>query len=187
MNLTPITGLWLALLPLVAVAQKNTLKDQLVGTWAFVPAVETHKDAIKTTDRWGANPKGLFILTSNGRFSFMISRSDLPQISEQQQRARHQMRRSPKPGRLDRGDFQEIELGPQGGQKYPTTKLRVGDPGKSLPGLASFSPTSGASSACYFPRAVAEYQPPLPWADDFCTSRSACAIASLRFEYRYFP
>ena len=107
MNLTPITGLWLALLPLVAVAQKNTLKDQLVGTWAFVPAVETHKDAIKTTDRWGANPKGLFILTSNGRFSFMISRSDLPQISEQQQRTRHQMRRSPKPGALTAATFRK--------------------------------------------------------------------------------
>jgi hypothetical protein len=82
---------------------------------------------------------------------------------------------------------QEIELGPQGSQKYPATKLRVGDLGKSLPGLASFSPMSGASSACCSPRAVAAYQPPLPRLDAPRPSRSAWAIASLRFEYRYFP
>ena len=81
LNLTAITALWLALLPPAAVAQQNTLKDQLVGTWAFVSGVETHKDGTKTTDLWGPNPRGLFILTSNGRFSFMISRSDLPKFA----------------------------------------------------------------------------------------------------------
>jgi hypothetical protein len=81
LNSTAITALGLALLPSEATGQQNTLKDQLVGTWAFVSAVETHKDGTKTTDRWGPNPRGLFILTSNGRFSFMISRSDLPKFA----------------------------------------------------------------------------------------------------------
>ena len=75
-----MTTLGLALLPNGAVSQQKSLKDQLVGTWTFVSAVETSKDGAKS-DRWGPNPKGLIIFDANGRYSFMISRSDLPKFA----------------------------------------------------------------------------------------------------------
>jgi Lipocalin-like domain len=80
-GLSAIIGLGLIALPRPVVSQQQLLKEQLVGTWTFVSAVETHKDGTKITDRWGPNPKGLFILASNGRFSFMISRSDIPKFA----------------------------------------------------------------------------------------------------------
>ena len=58
------------------VAQQKSLKDQLVGTWTFISAVETSQDGTKK-DRWGPNPKGAFILDANGRYAFMIFRSDI--------------------------------------------------------------------------------------------------------------
>jgi hypothetical protein len=80
LNIFAITALGLASLPGGAVAQQKSLKEQLVGTWAFVSAVETSKDGAKS-DRWGPNPKGLIIFDPNGRYSFMISRSDIPKFA----------------------------------------------------------------------------------------------------------
>ena len=69
-----------AMLPAGAIAQQKTLKEQLVGTWTFVSAADTNKDGTKS-DRWGPNAKGLAIFEANGRFSFMISRSDIPKFA----------------------------------------------------------------------------------------------------------
>jgi hypothetical protein len=63
-----------------AVGQVTTLKQRLVGTWAFVSSVDTNKDGT-TTDRWGSNPKGLAIFDPDGHVSFMISRSDIPKFA----------------------------------------------------------------------------------------------------------
>jgi hypothetical protein len=79
-SLFAIVGLGVVALSGPAVSQQ-LLKEQLVGTWTFVSASETHKDGTRITNRWGANPKGLFILASNGQFSFMISRSDIPKFA----------------------------------------------------------------------------------------------------------
>src|SRR5262245_10253090 len=75
-----MTALGLALLPNGAVSQQKSLKEQLGGAWTFVSAVETSKDGTKS-DRWGPNPKGLIIFDANGRYSFMIARSDLPMFA----------------------------------------------------------------------------------------------------------
>jgi hypothetical protein len=56
-GMSAILALGLALLPGTAVCQQKPMKDQLVGTWAFVSAVDTGGK----TDRWGPNAKGLAI------------------------------------------------------------------------------------------------------------------------------
>jgi hypothetical protein len=80
LSIFAMTALGLASLPGGAVAQQKWLKEQLVGTWTFVSAVETSKDGAKS-ERWGSNPKGLIIFEANGRYAFMISRSDIPKFA----------------------------------------------------------------------------------------------------------
>ena len=60
-----------------APAQKS-LKDQAVGTWTFVSSTGKRADG---SPNWGSNPKGLLILTDNGRFSIQIMRSDRPKYA----------------------------------------------------------------------------------------------------------
>src|SRR4051794_9931101 len=70
----------LALLPGSAVAQQKSLKEQLVGTWSLVSVIQTTKENIKS-DRWGKNPMGRAIFEANGKYSFMIMRSDVPKFA----------------------------------------------------------------------------------------------------------
>jgi hypothetical protein len=78
LSLSAITALGLALLPGNAVAQKKTLKDQLVGTWTFVSSTTKLPDG---GPAWGSNPKGLVIFTANGRYSSQLMRSDRPKFA----------------------------------------------------------------------------------------------------------
>jgi hypothetical protein len=80
LSLSAITALGLATLPTAAISQQKTLKEQLVGTWTFVSSIDTNKEGVKS-NRWGTNPIGLLILEPNGRYSFMISRSDIPKFA----------------------------------------------------------------------------------------------------------
>jgi hypothetical protein len=73
LGLSVSTALGLALLPGNAVAQQKTLKEQLIGTWAFVSATTKRPDG---TAQWGVNPKGLSIFAADGHFSEHILRSD---------------------------------------------------------------------------------------------------------------
>jgi len=75
----------LAVLPLVllsgsAISQQSSLKSQLVGTWTLVSATQTTKDGAKS-DRWGPNPRGRAVFEANGRYVFMIFRSDVPKFA----------------------------------------------------------------------------------------------------------
>ena len=79
-SLSALAVLGLALLPGSAISQQKSLKDQLVGTWTLVSASQTTKDGVKS-DRWGPNPKGRAIFDADGRFSFMIFRSDVPKFA----------------------------------------------------------------------------------------------------------
>ena len=79
-GLSTIVALGLALLPGSAVSQQKSLKEQIVGTWTFVSALDVKPDGTKS-DRWGTNPKGIFIFDPNGRFAQFITRSDLPKIA----------------------------------------------------------------------------------------------------------
>jgi Lipocalin-like domain len=79
-QLSVITALALALLSGSSLAQQKSLKDQMVGSWMLVSAHQTTKEGGKT-DRWGPNPKGFAVFQANGRYSFMISRSDLAKFA----------------------------------------------------------------------------------------------------------
>jgi hypothetical protein len=61
-----------------AVAQQRSIKDQLVGTWSYVSSNAKRPDG---TSLWGENPKGLFILTEGGSFSWQVFRSDRPKFA----------------------------------------------------------------------------------------------------------
>src|SRR5437016_13651620 len=43
-------------------------------------ALDVHLDG-KKTDRWGSNPKGIFIFDAHGHFAQFITRSDLPKFA----------------------------------------------------------------------------------------------------------
>jgi hypothetical protein len=79
-SLSAIAAVGLAVLPSSGVSQQKTIKEQIVGTWTFVSALDVHPDG-KKTDRWGSNPKGIFIFDGHGRFAQFITRSDLPKFA----------------------------------------------------------------------------------------------------------
>ena len=79
-SLSAITACGLALLPGNAIAQQKSLKEQLVGTWTLVSATQRTKEGA-TSDRWGPNPRGRATFEANGRYSFMIFRSDVPKFA----------------------------------------------------------------------------------------------------------
>ena len=73
-TVSAIAVLGLAALPGSAIAQQKSLKEQLIGTWAFVSSTGKLADG---SPLWGANPKGQLSLDANGRYSSIIVRSDL--------------------------------------------------------------------------------------------------------------
>ena len=79
-SLSAIMAFGLSLLPSSAVSQEKPLKEQLVGTWTLVSATQRNKEGV-VSDRWGPNPRGRAVFEANGRFSFMIIRSDVPKFS----------------------------------------------------------------------------------------------------------
>ena len=79
-SLSALTALGFALLPSTAISKQKSLKDQLVGTWTLVSANQVSKEGVKS-DRWGPNPRGRAIFEANGRYSFMIFRTDIPKFA----------------------------------------------------------------------------------------------------------
>jgi hypothetical protein len=61
-----------------ALAQEKSMKDRLIGTWHFVSSTARQTDG---SPQWGENPKGLFIFTENGHFSWQVFRSDRPHFA----------------------------------------------------------------------------------------------------------
>jgi len=80
LGLPAMVGLGFPALVSSASAQQKSMKDQIVGTWTFVSALDVHPDG-KKTDRWGPNPKGIFMFDSHGHFAQFITRSDLPKFA----------------------------------------------------------------------------------------------------------
>lgn len=60
-------------------AAAQSLKEQIVGSWTLVSAIDVHADGSKT-DPWGADPKGAYMFGADGRFTQMLMRSDLPKL-----------------------------------------------------------------------------------------------------------
>jgi hypothetical protein len=68
LNLSAITVLGLVVSQNSAIAQQKSLKEQLVGTWAFVSSTGKLADG---SPAWGTNPQGILSLDANGRvFTF---------------------------------------------------------------------------------------------------------------------
>ena len=63
-----------------AVAQQRLLKEQLVGTWTFVSAVNTRPDGTKF-DPWFGKGVGQQIFDGIGNFSWQVFRSDIPKLA----------------------------------------------------------------------------------------------------------
>jgi hypothetical protein len=63
-----------------AVAQQQSLKEQLVGTWTLVSVVNTRPDGTKF-DPFGGKATGLLMSDSTGHFSWQIIRSDIPKLA----------------------------------------------------------------------------------------------------------
>jgi hypothetical protein len=61
-----------------SVAQQNSIREQLVGTWSFVASNAKLPDG---SPSWGNNPKGLFIIAEDGHFSWQVFRSDRLQLA----------------------------------------------------------------------------------------------------------
>ena len=78
LGLSALTALTLVTLPGSSVAQQQSLKDQLVGSWIFVGSTGKSADG---RPAWGANPKGQLIFEANGQYSSMIMRSDIPKYA----------------------------------------------------------------------------------------------------------
>lgn len=70
----------LALLPGSAVSQQNTLRDHIVGTWSLVSVDVVLPDGTKR-QFFGPNPKGIAIYTSDGYFSLIQMRAELPKLA----------------------------------------------------------------------------------------------------------
>jgi hypothetical protein len=74
-----------------AVAQKKSLKEQLVGTWIYASSSVGRAESSKA-DR--ANLKGMMIYTSDGHFTFVNMRGDLPKLA-----ANHRAKATPEEAR----------------------------------------------------------------------------------------
>src|SRR6476620_11863194 len=78
-SLSATLAFGLALMPAAALGQQKPLKEQIVGAWTLVSAVDTQADGTKTNP-WGANPKGAYMFSPDGRFTQMLFHTDLPKI-----------------------------------------------------------------------------------------------------------
>jgi hypothetical protein len=63
-----------------ALAQQKSTKDQLVGTW-LLTAVTAERAEGSRGEPFGADPKGIIIFTSDGHFSLLQHRAELPKIA----------------------------------------------------------------------------------------------------------
>jgi hypothetical protein len=71
---------WTCFLSGLAVAQKKTLKEQLVGSWLIVTADNIRPDGSRFQSL-GPNPKGIMMFDANGWFSFQIAQPGRPKFA----------------------------------------------------------------------------------------------------------
>jgi hypothetical protein len=63
-----------------AIAQQNTLKERLIGTWTVVSLINEHTDGSKI-ETFGSDPKGYFMFDSDGHFSTHVVRAWRPKFA----------------------------------------------------------------------------------------------------------
>jgi Lipocalin-like domain len=79
LSMSAMTALGFTLLPSSAIAQQQSLKEQLVGTWTVVSSANVAPDGSKR-QIFGANPKGVLVLEASGRYAQIIVRPDRPKF-----------------------------------------------------------------------------------------------------------
>jgi lipocalin-like protein len=70
---------WLVVCAGSAAAQSTSLRQQLVGTWAYVNLYNILPDGNRVEPQ-GQDGKGILIMDESGRFVWMLIRSDLPKF-----------------------------------------------------------------------------------------------------------
>ena len=78
-TLTALAALYFVLALPVGTAIAQTARE-LVGTWTWVSLNTIRPDGTRV-QQMGANPKGVLIFDSNGRYFYLISRSGRPKFS----------------------------------------------------------------------------------------------------------
>ena len=58
-----------------ALGQKQSLKEQLVGTWTLLSWEQKKGDRIKI-ERYGTNPQGIAFFDAGGRYIITVMRTD---------------------------------------------------------------------------------------------------------------
>lgn len=86
LSISVMTVLGLAVSAGSAVSQQRSLKDQLVGSWSFVSAVNIRADGTKV-DTFGPNPGGLLIFDDNGRYASVVVRPGVPKFASNNREA----------------------------------------------------------------------------------------------------
>ena len=79
-KLTAIVCFAIPVLSNEAVAQQNTLRQQLVGTWTVLSFTNENERTGKKTEVFGSNPKGIFMFDETGRFSINLLRPGRPKF-----------------------------------------------------------------------------------------------------------
>ena len=64
----------------VASANAQSLKDQVTGTWMLVSAEVVQSDGTRA-NMFGAQPRGILVLSADGTYVTINTRSDVPRIA----------------------------------------------------------------------------------------------------------
>jgi hypothetical protein len=80
LGISAATTVGLVFLAGLAVAQKQSLKEQLVGTW-LVAAVDNIRRDGSRFQSLGPNPKGILMFDANGWFSFQLAQPARPKFA----------------------------------------------------------------------------------------------------------
>ena len=86
LSISVMTVLGLAVSAGSAVSQQRSLKEQLVGSWSFVSAVNIRADGTKV-DTFGPNPGGLLMFDDNGRYASVVVRPGVPKFASNNREA----------------------------------------------------------------------------------------------------
>ena len=78
-KLGAIAIMGLAWLPGSAISQQKSLKDQLIGSWSIVSNDNIAADGTKR-QIFGPNPKGIFVLSADGRYALVVVNPDRPKF-----------------------------------------------------------------------------------------------------------
>lgn len=60
-----------------------SLAQQIIGTWILVSSIDIEPDGT-TSDTWGPDPLGTYMFDTDGRFTQIVMRADLPKVASRE-------------------------------------------------------------------------------------------------------